>query len=179
MLLQYGLCFSLNEVWNPEHRQQSGHPAEKCRNNNNCHWFFWARSIMSDSSGAFSRQWQSRVGPLWPLCTTSIWWIKTWANGRGAAEGCCTVRPRPDKRESVCARSFVSIGGLWHLPTSVPYSFLCVYRLELSLIEKNYGDFDSPFMNNSSMIRSASSQLQAFVSIWCHRGTVTTHLYIP
>lgn len=102
MLLQYGLCFSLNEVWNPEHRQQPGHPAEKCRSNNNCPWFFWTRSIMSDSSGAFSRQWQSRVGSLWPLCTTSIWWIKAWANGSGA-EGRGTVRPGPDKRESVCA----------------------------------------------------------------------------
>lgn len=59
---------------------KAGHPGEKCRPDNNCHWFFWARSIMSDSSDAFRRQWQSRAGPLRPLCTTSIWWIKTWAN---------------------------------------------------------------------------------------------------
>lgn len=132
--------------WGVKPWQQPEHPVEKCPSNN-CHWLFWACSIMS---GAFSRQWQSRVGPLVPLCTTFIWWIKAWANGRGT-EGCCTVKPRPDERESVCARSFVSTGGLWHLPTSVPHIFPRVYRLEPSLIEKNYGDFDSLFMNNSSI----------------------------
>lgn len=135
MLQQYGLCFPLNEVWNPEHWQQPGHPGEKCRSNNNCHWFFWARSIMSDSSGAFSRQWQRRVGPLWPLCTTSVWWINAWANGRGP-ERRCRVRPRPDKRECVCAWSFVSTGGLWHLP-NIRAAVFSVYRLELSQIERN------------------------------------------